>query len=169
MLMGAVVASRAGSVKQAFVLGVASHFALDTIPHTDYPVLGLHGGAAVLDLIGGVLATRSMIDDDAVMAAGAFGAVVPDFVAFAERAVRVRLTRVVHEAIHTNVIPPLWMGVATQVVTGAVGVLALRQLVARRRRRAAASEAVCATVQYLRPAELLTGGCDESETEQAAA
>jgi hypothetical protein len=169
MLLGAAAASHANSVKQAFAVGVASHFVLDTIPHTDYPILGLCGAAAVADLIGGAMVTRSMIKDDRVMAAGAFGAVVPDFVAFAERTVRVRLTRIFHEAIHTDVDPRLWVGIATQVATGAVGALALHKLAARRRRRAAVSEAGYMTIPGSAVVELPRRTSGESDAQQAAA
>lgn len=135
MLTGALVASRARTPGAALALGITSHLALDTIPHTDYPVLALFGAAAASDLVGGAMLTRAIVGADPLLLAGAFGGVLPDFLAFAERAARVRVTRSVHMAIHTNVEPPVWAGVATQVATGAAALLALRACVARRRRR----------------------------------
>jgi hypothetical protein len=82
VLTGAVVGALAPSVPAAVALGVASHFALDAVPHFGVPdrhfmKLAVPDGLVGLAVIG-VVAARTPRRRRAVVLAGVFGACLPD-------------------------------------------------------------------------------------------
>jgi hypothetical protein len=105
MLTGAAVALRTRSVPQAVAIGAASHLLLDMVPHVDYPLFAGKGLVLAADLLGGAGLTMALVEDDPVLWAGAFGGILPDLLAVAERTIQVRITRRPHERLHTRVKP----------------------------------------------------------------
>jgi hypothetical protein len=126
LLVGAALAQRARGPAGAFALGVASHFALDLIPHKDYAYTGPGRKALCADLGLGTTATWALCSGRRrhALLAGAVGGALPDVLQACERALGLRLTRRLHGASHWWR-PPVWVGVSTQV---AVSTLAARSL-----------------------------------------
>ena len=76
---GFAVGSRCRSVPAAFLAGIASHAALDALPHHDYRHLAAHAGDAAVGLaLTGVLWRRCRRKRRMAGLAGAVGAVLPD-------------------------------------------------------------------------------------------
>lgn len=84
--VGAALGARASSPFSAFLLGVASHFALDAIPHVDYSMDGragklrLFGDAA---LSAGAVSLIARRNRNAFW--GALGGITPDLISFSQR------------------------------------------------------------------------------------
>jgi hypothetical protein len=79
IVTGFAVGSRCRSIPAAFVAGVASHAALDALPHHDYQHLAAHASDAVLGVaFTGAMRRRCRRDRRLAGIAGAIGAVLPD-------------------------------------------------------------------------------------------
>jgi hypothetical protein len=121
---GAAVARPLSSPPLALVAGMATHLALDRIPHRDYSLRAI----ALLSAdatVAAVLTHRLSRGDAAVMRAGAIGGILPDVAQVLERLAGVNITRRVHRANHTNLVWPVWAGVGSQLVTVAACVAAV--------------------------------------------
>jgi len=105
-------------------VGVASHFLLDLIPHTDYSPKGWGMATLATDLTGGALLTCALTGGEVKALAGAAGGIAPDVLQFIERAHGKRLTTPMHGVCHI-IKPPLWLGIATQVLVSAGAILVL--------------------------------------------
>jgi hypothetical protein len=76
---GFAVGSRCRSIPAALLAGIASHAALDALPHHDYRHLGAHAGDAAVGLaLTGALWRRCRRKRRMAGLAGAVGAVIPD-------------------------------------------------------------------------------------------
>jgi len=132
-LVGAALGRAAPGMGSAFLLGVASHYLLDAIPHDDYSPEGSGGRVALL--IDAVLAGRLIIDGKGSLreVAGALGGITPDLihqlhVRLAEGS-RGRSVTALHERWHGFIHAPRpprppW-GLLTQVAAAGGGLLAL--------------------------------------------
>lgn len=84
--VGASLGLRAKGPVSAFLMGAASHFLLDAVPHADYPIEGKKGkmyllGDAALAAGAVVLMSRK----SKLAAFGALGGIAPDLVSFSQR------------------------------------------------------------------------------------
>ncbi|MGA8255361.1 MAG: hypothetical protein WB767_02180 [Nocardioides sp.] len=83
VLSGALIGAVAPGPRSAFVAGIASHFALDTVPHWGNPSRSVFLRVAVIDgLVGltamGLIARHASEQRRATVVAGMFGACLPD-------------------------------------------------------------------------------------------
>ncbi|MHB8492532.1 MAG: hypothetical protein ACYDA6_10030 [Solirubrobacteraceae bacterium] len=125
MLAAGALALNARSLKHGVAIGVLSHLLLDAVPHRDYRAGKLGGLVLVLDLTTGALAVGKLSGGSPPVLGGALGGLLPDVVRPAERALHLKLTTRLHDAIHTHSRPPAWASVAVQGLTAAGGALAL--------------------------------------------
>jgi hypothetical protein len=126
MLVAGALALKARSLKHGLTIGVLSHLMLDAVPHRDYRWGAFRGLALALDLTGGALAVGKLSGGSRIVLAGALGGVLPDIARPAERALNLKLTRPLHDTIHTASRPPAWSAVAVQGLTVASAGLLLR-------------------------------------------
>ena len=110
-------------------IGVLTHLALDAVPHRDYRLDAWGGLTLTTDLAAGTLAVLRFSGGSQVLLAGAVGGVLPDVVAFAERALGVSPTGWAHATIHTDSRPSPWLSTTIQGVTAVLAALALRATV----------------------------------------
>ena len=137
----------------AFLAGVASHFAIDAIPHWDYPLRSMFRGAdkgAPLALDRGLVIDFSLIALDAfaglalaiwlfatpatmlTIVMGIFGGILPDPLQFAHRLYPyepLRSLQRFHQWIHSKTKLGWPLGVTTQAAFALVVALAFKTLV----------------------------------------
>jgi hypothetical protein len=121
-LAGAFASRFTRGSRGAVAAGVISHLVLDRVPHTDYRLTNRK--AILADLATASVVTAVLARRHRLAAAGAFGGVLPDLVIVAEQRTGVRVTLPLHHANHTDIEPPVAIGVLTQVIT--VGLLLAR-------------------------------------------
>jgi hypothetical protein len=79
LVTGFAIGSRCPSIPAAFLAGIASHAALDAVPHHDYRHVAAHGGDAALGLfLTTTLWGRCRRKRRKAGLAGAVGAILPD-------------------------------------------------------------------------------------------
>lgn len=86
--VSALLGSRASNPAAAFMLGVASHFALDALPHSDYPIEGDIGKLNILldGALGvGVALLIARKSSRSTALWGLAGGLAPDVVSFSQR------------------------------------------------------------------------------------
>ncbi len=127
MLAAGALAVKARSVKHALAIGVLSHWMLDAVPHRDYRWGAFGGLVLALDLTGGAVAVSGLSGGSPPVLAGALGGVLPDVVRSGERVLHLKLTRTLHDTIHTPSRPPAWSALALQGLTAAGAALVLRR------------------------------------------
>lgn len=135
-LVGAALGRLSPSVPVAFAAGVASHYALDAIPHDDYSPEGVGGRVALT--IDFALALRLLAGERAARRelAGALGGITPDLLhqvyvrwpTDLPGEVFLRLHEAWHSFIHAAAPPRPPRGLVSQIAAGAVGLMLLRAL-----------------------------------------
>lgn len=135
-LVGAALGRLSPSVPVAFAAGVASHYALDAIPHDDYSPEGPGGRVALM--IDFTLALRLLAGERAARRelAGALGGITPDllhqvYVRWPEGLpgeMALRLHEMWHGFIHAAAPPRPPRGLVSQVAAAAAGIVLLRLL-----------------------------------------
>jgi hypothetical protein len=124
-LAGAFASRFARTPRGAVAAGVITHLALDRIPHTDYPLDNRK--ALLADFAAAALLTAVLARRHRLVAAGAFGGVLPDIAMATELRTGLRVTLPLHHANHTSIEPPVAIGIPTQLITAAA-LLALHRL-----------------------------------------
>jgi hypothetical protein len=107
-------------------IGVLTHLTLDAVPHRDYRLDAWGGLALTADLAVGTLAVLRLSGGSEVLLAGAVGSVLPDVVAFAERAFGVSPIGWAHATAHTDSLPSPLLSTTIQGLTAIMAALALR-------------------------------------------
>lgn len=125
MLVGGACASRARTVGGALAIGALTHLLLDAVPHRDYDMRSFGGLVLGADLAGGTLAAVRLSGGSEVKLAGALGAVLPDVLALAERALGRSPAGCAHATAHTDSRPSPLLSALIQGLTAVLGALAL--------------------------------------------
>jgi len=100
---GAVLASSSGSIGQAIVLGIVSHYFLDSLPHIEYGIENVGKGnfkmagkefaGIAIDLLASIMIALYMVQGQsygrsAIILIGAFFALIPDGLGFLDFCVK---------------------------------------------------------------------------------
>lgn len=145
MLVGAAVASTTLSPFLALPLALLSHYLCDSLPHNDYSIINIierrwsktyrHFIKIFLDICFGTVLISLFSDNNPVIFAGAFFAVVPDGITLLGKIFPQNKLAALHQKFHASVnkigdldgnkkIPAFW-GISSQILIALISIFLL--------------------------------------------